>query len=349
MRARYASALVFAAALGACEQTNQALPFDAQDVVTKVVPAGAASTVSTPAGASVQFPSNSMPSNTTVSLTQVSAPTTVQQSGAPISGGFKLEPAGLTLNAPAQAEVKFAPGARSDAWLATVINVAGGEAREIASTRVDLNAGLVQAGISQLGTLAVVIPEPGAVVRLGDASSVRSAMSPVTGALLATGTDSVGTRCGGVNNRCTGLAVGASQNLRDKVRDAAALYPQIAGKLRISAGRASGELRLHTTLRVLLRSGATAENVTVNARVRPTTGSVVSEDASRIRITNVHFSVSGSGAGESGSAERVMTLDIPKGASNGSTSITRTFQMRNAAGQLEDASVSVTFPLTFFQ
>lgn len=369
MKSRVVSVLLLGAGLSACEQTNQSLPFSADDTkpTTKTVSPSQATTLSSAAGASVQFPTGSVSSSTTITLQPVAAPANTQLSGTAASTSFKLEPAGAQLAKPADAGLKFNAGAQAkDAWLASVVTSVGGKVRESGNTRVDVKTGLAETKISQLGTLTVVIPEPQAVVR-AQRSTVRPSLASAGSPLAALGTDSLVTRCGGPGNRCAQLSVSVSPNLLDKVQEAAAIYPHFDGALRINAGRAAGKVEAATSVRVLLPSGGTAENVELHASVEPTSRSVVTEDASRITITNVRFQVSGSATSSTAvrstsaaqrnvlindtgaSVDRIDTLVIPKGSSTGAISISRSFQIRNSAGRMEDAWVSVTLPARIHQ
>lgn len=351
MKQRILVGILLGTGLAACEQQSQSLPFnvDSAEPTVKTVSQSEAARVTTPGGASVHFPSGSVGSNTSVSLSTVTAPAAAAKSGTSVSSGFKLEPAGLELEKPASAELKFAPPSdAARAWLASVVNITPDGIQEIGNTRLDLRSGLADARVGTLGTLAVVIPDPSAVVLVQRSGAARS-ISALESELLPTGTDSVATECGDVDNRCADLSAAASENLLTLVEDAAAVYPRITGKLRISGVSATGEFNMATTLRLRLKSGASAENVDFAALIRPTSGTVVTETASEIRMTNVYFRISGGTGDQSGSHETIDTLVIPKGSSNGSITITRHFEIRNSADQLEDSFVKVTFPIQFYQ
>ena len=91
-----AAALVVAAG---CEQESQRLPFSVapEAPVTRSIPAGGG-TLSTAAGASVQFPAGAVAGGTTVSLASGAPAAGTQRSGTPVSPGFRLEPEGLSLS-----------------------------------------------------------------------------------------------------------------------------------------------------------------------------------------------------------------------------------------------------------
>lgn len=350
MKHRILVGLFAGAAVAGCQQDSQSLPFDVDggSETVKTVGTTAPVRITTGGGASVQFPAGSVASSTSISFASVSAPAAVQQSGTPVSGAFRVEPAGLRLEKAATAELKFTPTADSRAWLASVVNITPTGVQELGNTRLDLRAGIADAPFRTLGTLAVVVPDPSAVVRVQRRGASLN-VSATRADLLATGTDSLATDCGDPGNRCAGLSATASENLLSLVEEAAAVYPRITGRLRISGATASGEFNLATTIRVLLQSGASAESVDFEALIRPTATTVVTEDASEIRMTNVYFRIGAGNGSRTASRESVTTLVIPKGASNGSIAVTRTFQIRNAAQQLEDASVTLTFPAQFHQ
>lgn len=334
-------------ALAACEQSTQELPFSTDDVVQRTIP-GSGGLISTAAGAAVTFPSGTA-SGVQVQLQPVAAPAAASGSGDPVSQGYKLEPEGLALQERARADLKF-QRSTSDAWLASVVNTFGGRIVEHGDTRVDISTGIASTDIANLGTLTVVIPPPSALIRVTrrNAALTRGA-SLSTARLLAVGTDSVGLTCGAPNDRCTGITVTGTNNLLDRVEDAAAVYPEVEGTLRISGGRATGQVDLNTDIRVLLQSGQTAENVTVNALLRPTSSTVVTETASQIVLTNVFFRISGASGDASAAHEETTTLVITKRANDGVISISRSFELRDANGNLENARVTIEFPVEIHQ
>lgn len=348
MTQRMLYVLVLAAGVGGCEHESQPLPFsaDAVQATTKTV-SSAGAVMSTPAGASVQFPAGSMSTSTVVTLTPVAAPAAARPSGAAVSSGFQLEPAGTVLSASAGVDLKF--DAKVDparAWLASVVNVTPAGVREVGETRVDLATGLVRARIGELGTLSVVIPDPRAVYHV-PRSGVRARAAAST--LAATGTDSVVSRCGDAQSRCDGLTVSASSNLMGMVEDAAAVYPRIEGTLRIAGSGVSGGLTMSTAFRAQLKSGQSAENVVINGRIEPTAATRASETASELVFTQMLHHVAGSADSGSEAQQEIATLVVPKSGAAAAVTLTRTFQMRNSAGALEDASVSVTFPVQIHQ
>lgn len=314
-------------------------------MVERTVPS-TGGTVSTPAGASVSIPAGALSAPVAVRLTPVPAPA-LASSGAAASAGFQLEPAGTPLAEAATVALSF--DRRADAgraWLASLVNVTPSGVREIGDTRVDLSTGSVTGAIDQLGTLAVVIPDPRAVFQVRRAGSRSESPTVALLALAATGTDSVVVRCGDEANRCEGVVVTASANLLEKVEDAAAVYPRIDGVLRISGSSVSGRIDLATTLRA--RLAATAENVVIDGSITPTAGSVVSESSGALTFTAMRHSISGSADSGSNSEEVVTTLTIGKSGSP-TVTITRTFQIDDSAGQPESASVSVSFPVQIHQ
>lgn len=351
MNVRPLSVLLLGLSVSACEQTEQALPFttDGSAAVSKPVSAQGG-VVSTPAGASVAFPANAL-SGTTVSLAAVGSPAGAQKSGQSVSSGFALEPAGTALAAPAEVAVKFdAAAAGSRAWLASVVNVTPAGTRELPNTRVDLTTGTARTDISELGTLAVVVPAPDAVVELRRPGSASRAPSySVSGrVLLGDGsTDSVKVKCGKPDQRCSGVAVDASDNLLEMVDGAAAIYPQIEGALRVSGEQVTGNISLNTAFRAQLKSGRSSENVQVNlsnTRIEATASTTIREDGSRIVISNLRGLSNLPGQGGAAS------LTIQKnGAGSATISVVRRFDIRNEDGKLEPATVTVRFPVVIHQ
>jgi hypothetical protein len=349
MNARFVASLGLAFTFAACEQQSQTLPFsaDLEETVVRTISADESGSVTSAAGAAVRFPAGSLSEDTEISIKPVAPPAGIAGSGAPVSRGFQVEPAGLALARPALAELRIDPNIESArAWLASVVVVTADGFEEIGSTRLDLRAGLAEAPISRLGTLAVVIPEPRAVF-VTRSDEQASSLSAAPSNLLPIGTDSVVVDCGRRTTRCDGLSVSASVSLNDKVAQTAAVYPRVFGSLVIDGVGASGEIVVGSSVRLLLRSGATSENVEVQGLLRPTAATVVTEDASSITLTNVYFRVGG--GAEEAPSEGTRTLVIQKGVDAGFATFSRTFQLRNESDQLEDASVAITFPVQIHQ
>ncbi|MBW3627851.1 MAG: hypothetical protein KY464_01020 [Gemmatimonadetes bacterium] len=157
-------------------------------------------TLSTSAGASVEFPAGALEKSTPVTLAMVPSPP--QRSGAAVSSAFKLEPAGAMLARPASIELRFDASNASQAWLASVINVTGSAVQEVAETRVDASTGIVQAQIQQLGTLSAVLPEPAAVFGVESAGAAANRAPGASSTSVAPSIRGLRSRCGEVGNRC---------------------------------------------------------------------------------------------------------------------------------------------------
>lgn len=330
-----------------CEQESQPLPFSTstEAEVTRSIPATGA-TLSTAAGASVQFPAGAVDAGTVVSL-QAGVPAgEAQRSGTPVSTGYRLEPAGMTLARPAPVELRIQAARRDSLWLASVVNVSAGGVREHGGTRVDLATGVVRSRIGKLGTLTVVVPEAAAIVPIR--WGARMSAAPVRASLAAAGTDSVAADCGGPGSRCEGLSLEVSENLMNQVENAALVYPYVSGGLRIEGARASGSLHLSTSLRAQLRSGTAAEAVEVNAAVGPTEWTRVTETATQIVFSFMRFMVTGAAESDSAAQEQVADLVISKSGATSPVQITRIFWIDIGNG-LEMADVTVTFPVRIHQ
>jgi hypothetical protein len=354
MNARSLSVLLLGASLAACEQTEQSLPFStaAGEAVSRPVPAEGG-VVSTPAGASVAFPAGSL-SGTTVSIAPVAAPSAAAKSGASVSSGFALEPAGTALGEPAEVALKFDPAAAGErAWLASVVNVTPAGTRELPNTRVDLATGVARTDIAELGTVAVVVPAPEAVVELKRPGSASRAPSFARSGVVLAGdgaTDSVKVQCGQPDRRCSGVSVEASDNVLELVDGAAAIYPQIDqidGALRVVGEQVTGQISLNTAFRAQLKSGRSAENVQVNlsnTRIEATASTTIREDGARIVISGLR------GVSTAPGAPATASLTIQKtGAQSATIAVVRRFELRNSDGQLEPATVTVRFPVTIHQ
>lgn len=334
-----AAALV---ALVGCEQQSQSLPFDVAASVTRTV-GGQGGTVSTPAGASVSFPSGSVSGSVEVSVSATDAPSEVRAEGTPATEAFRLEPVGTSLSKPAELELRLSDS-DPHAWLATVVSSVNGVVRNYASTRVDLATGLVSAGIDQLGVVAAVIPPASAVFPVE--SRRAAALMPVARSSTSLSVEQVVVACGNPGTPCSGLTVTATQNLLDLVEEAAVVYPSIAGGFDVNGGDVSGSIAASASLRIKLESGQTSESVEVNAVLEPTAGTQVTETATDVIFTNVLHRISGATDSESATEEEVTTLVVPKSGAGGVVTIDRTFEIRNEDGDLEPARVTLTFPVS---
>lgn len=350
MNARALASTALVLTLAACEQQSQTLPFaaDLEQATVRTITASVAAVITSAAGISLHFPAGTVSDNTDISVTPVVAPASLAASGSPASRSFRVEPEELVLGRPASVEIKVDGEIDPPrTWLASLVVVTADGVEEIGSTRVDLRAGLAEAAIRRLGTVAVVIPDPRAVfvTRSGD---VQHSLTAETSNLLSTGTDSIVARCGGPAARCDGLSVSTSDNVAERVDFAAAVYPQLSGVLSIEGAQAYGEITLRSSVRLLLQSGATAESVEVHGLLRPTDATLVSEDASTITLTNVLVRVSGRAGSEEG-AGTIRTLVIQKSGEGGFVTFSRSFQLHDENDGLENASVDITIPVRIYQ
>jgi hypothetical protein len=335
--------LTLVAALAGCERQSQALPFSAEVATATQVINPAGGTVSTAAGASVEFPAGSLQGSTAVTLTTVAAP--AQQSGSPISTAFKLEPSGTVLAQPANVELRFDAKDASRAWLASVINVTANGVQEVAETRVDASTGIVEAQIQQLGTLAVVLPDPAAVFTVQSAGVAADRVPEVRTNTAAAAIRGLRSRCGEAGNRCAGLKISASDNILSQVGAVALLYPSIRAEMKIDNGLASGSVLLDSSVRIRLKGAKVSENVAIHAELTPTSATRVTETTSSLTLSNLRVRVSGRAQGVSEAVETIRDVTIPKQTGNGVLSITRSFDFRNSGGRLEPASFTVNLPL----
>lgn len=351
MKVRFLVGAALAVTLAACEQQSQTLPFsaDSDGATVRTASATEPSAITSPAGAALQFPAGAFDQAVEITVTPVAPPAAIAESGSPVSRGFQIAPAGLALNVPARVEIRLDDAVDpSRAWLASAVLFTADGVEEIGSTRLDLRARLAETSIRRLGTVALVIPDPRAVF-VTRSAEVQPALAPVATTLLPTGTDSAVASCGDSDERCEGLTVTASANLVDKVDQAAAVYPRVAGALRFAGLGASGEITLSSSVRLLLKSGATSEYVEVRGLLRPTDATVMTEDASSITLTNVYVRVSGSAGSGSGVVEETRTVVIEKGVDAGFVTFSRSFQLDDDQGVPGDASVAITFPVRIHQ
>lgn len=279
----------------ACEQAEQALPFEAVGaaVTRTVTPEGA--TVSTPQGASVQFPSGAFSAATEVTLTPV-APSAAPSAGT-LAGAaaFRLAPEETALGEEAAVALQLGGGVPRDrAWLASVLHATPAGTREIGTAGVDLSAGVVRVGIRALGTLTAVIPEPAAVVRAEPLASEAPAGAGVPHPLPLT--RSLRADCGAPGKRCA-IRVQASQGLLDAADSLAVVFPRQSGEIRIQGTTASGSLTLGASLRAKAGMTAAGAEVTVTAEATPETR--VTETDREVVLSNVRVTGTGAGMQES--------------------------------------------------
>lgn len=278
----------------ACEQAEQALPFEAVGaaVTRTVTPAGA--TVSTPHGASVQFPSGAFSAATEVTLTPV-APSAAASAAPAGAAAFRLAPEAAALGEEAAVTLQLGGGVpRERAWLASVLHATPGGTREVGAAGVDLSAGVVRVGIRALGTLTAVIPEPAAVVRAEPLASEAPAGAGVAHPVPLT--RSLRAECGAPGARCA-VRVQASQGLLGAADSLAVIFPTQSGEIRIQGTTATGTLTLAGSLRAKTGMTATGAEVTVTAEATPETR--VTETDREIVLSNVRVTGTGAGMQES--------------------------------------------------
>jgi hypothetical protein len=336
---RFAVVLPCFALIG-CEQGTQRLPFDADIQATATITAQGGS-LSTPAGAAIHFRPGSLASPLQVTLVPVGSPAAPAQFGTSDSQSFRIEPVGTVLTKPAELELKMTTRG-GQAWLASIVTVTNGQVVRTGSTRVDLSTGIVSGSVGQLGTVGVVIPDSKNIHRV----QLRPSLSfTPTLALSSATTDSVSISCGGLQAPCDGVSASASQNLLDQVEEAVVLYPAATGVLRLRSGPATGRITATASLRILMRSGQTAESVEIEALLEPTASTVVTETATEIHLSHVRHRIGGGGSTLNGAQEDIQTLVIPKSGSTGMVTIRRSFQIRTAGGALQTAQVTIGLPL----
>lgn len=225
---RSAAALALLA-LG-CEQEQQSLPFqlESEEPVTRTVSANQETVVSSPSGATLTLPPNSLPSGTQVTMTPQPTATSVgAPAGAPVIGGtvFGLSPTGTTLSEPASVDIRYPQQTLSPTQELGLIGVnnTGTEIAFMRRATVDLTSRVVSAKIETLGTVGALIapdvltpqagtaapPTGGPIASLvgagafGSAPVTYRASCSIVGATLCTGSSGV-------------VTVHVSQNIADR-------------------------------------------------------------------------------------------------------------------------------------
>ena len=322
-------------------------PGEGETTVATVTPQTGGSLTSS-AGASIRFPSGAFAQATDVSLAPATAPE-ADATGTSVSRGFEITPGGAELEAPASVELTFDREADpSRSWLAALRLVTPEGVQEVGDTWVDLNAGLVEGRISTLGTMAVVLPDPDAVFVSGRAGAAAS-LAPLTMALLPTGTDSVTVDCGSREGRCADLTLASTDDLWERFTLAAAIFPKVKGGLKLEGGRATGEITLTSSIRLLLPSGASAVNLKMHGVLRPTDATRVVEDENTITLTNTRVQVGSRPDGADG--PEVVTRDfvITKSGGRGFAALSRSVTLPDQGNGPERTSISVNFPVQIHQ
>lgn len=294
MNRRNASLLGLGLVLGACDQQEQHLTFDAAGAtVTQTVPA-TGGTISTSAGASVAFPQGALTQATAITLTAGAQPASTA-SGTPVgTSSFRLTPEGAELHKPAEVTLRIG-GNPADAWLASVLNTTPSAAQEIGAADVDLSAGLLRARVSTLGTLTAIVPEKAAVVQAEPLASAQRTTDLATrsaGASSFAATRSLEGRCGEAGNRCA-IRVQASESLHQLAQGIAVVFPSIRGRIDIAGARASGKIALTGAFRT--RLGKAGNGARIDVVVEPTPSTLVTETATEVVLTDVRVTASGAG------------------------------------------------------
>lgn len=322
-------------AVGCAEQQDQTLPFDPEPAsVTRTVPV-AGGFVSTPAGASIEFPAGAFGAEQSVTLAPQAVPAALSASGRAVSPHAFAVSSSAALALPARAEVSFRPAGDS-AWLASLASVSAAGVVEHADTRVDVSSGIASAPLAALGTVAVVIPPAGAVFPLsGSQPAPPSGVSSPAAAQRLLAADSLVVSCGGPADRCDGLSIRVSDNLLGRVRRAAVVYPTLQGTLRLQDGQVVGSVRLSAAFRAELAGGMTAENVRL-------------DEAFPFRVAVAPagslpaFSRFAAAAGES------VSLYVPETGSPRAT-VRHDLQIPGESGEMESASIEISFPFAVHQ
>lgn len=329
--------------LSACEQTTQVSPLDAITAqVTRTV-SDQATTLSSPAGVSVQIPAGALPAGTEVQLSTVAAPTAHPSGATASKHTFRLAPAGLVLGEPARVDVKL-DASTAEPWLASLVLSTPDGVTEDGMAQVDLAARTLEGSIGTMGTVAALIPESAAVIRAQRISTLRAAQSASVKASVGpvqAPTREIRGNCGAPAKRCTGLSLAVSDNLFAVSQTIAAVYPQLEGSLRINGTRASGQLALRTPLRMKVSANKVI-SLPGRITVRATPETVVSETEGRITFSGMQ--VAGS-LGSEGRESAVATVVITHEGSQARVELDQEFLTRMGTGRLEKARVVASVPL----
>lgn len=337
MKRRFLPLLLSLGAFGCAEQQDQLLPLAPDPApITRTVPAGGG-IVSTTAGASIHFPAGAFSGDQTVSLTTQSVPAALARSGRVISEhAFLVEPAGVRLGAPARAQLRFDAPTGDSTWLAALVAVGPSGVTEYAATRVDATAGIASAQISDLGTLALVIPTADAIFSLSGAQAEPPSNTPSAAtAQRLLQADSIRIRCGTPADRCDGLAIRASGNLLERVDRAAIVLPVLDGALRLENGEIRGSVSVKAAFRARLADGRLAENVRIDESFQ-----------FRVALPPVG-SYPGFSRSAAGAAEGTASIHFPENG-NPVATVRHQIQLPGESGTTETASIAISFPFEVY-
>ncbi len=154
---------VAAAALliAGCQQTDQQLPFElaeGEGATLSIGPSGGTLTV--PPSFSLEFPTGSLPTSTSVSATPLISEPFPQDAGEPVPGtAFAVGPVGTALGEPARVEMAVDPKlleVAEDILLSIAVQRATGEISTFEST-YDVTNGILVAEVDELGPMAAVV------------------------------------------------------------------------------------------------------------------------------------------------------------------------------------------------
>jgi len=144
-----------------CQQTDQQLPFElaeGEGATLSIGPAGG--TLSVPPSFSLEFPTGSLPTSTSVSAMPLITDPFPQDAGGPVPGtAFDVGPVGTTLGEPARVEMAVDPTLLElgeDVLLSIAVQRATGEVSTFEST-YDLTNGVLVAEVDELGPMAAVV------------------------------------------------------------------------------------------------------------------------------------------------------------------------------------------------
>ena len=327
--------------LGACEQTDQELPFGTgtQKVTRPVSSTGV--TISSSSGASVQIPAGALPEGTPVTLTPAAAPSQTPSGTSAGTHVFHLEPAGAALATPATADLSIQKG-HASAWLASLVLTTPSGTVESGDAGVDLANGIVRGEIRTLGTLSAVFPEAAAVIRARPLSEIPPSLAPDNSAgQVSVPTRSLRVQCGEAGNRCSELLVGVSSNLLSMVDTAAVVFPRLSGEIRIEGGKATGAITLVAPVRVRLGSRTSAVTIPGQITAEPTAATGVTETQGKVTLTNVR--VRGKSGAETG--ETLVTLTVGYSGSKATIRLEHSLEATLSAGKRETVTVAGQIPL----
>jgi hypothetical protein len=296
--------------LAACQPDEQTLPFETSSTasVSQTI-SSSGGLISTPAGASLLFPSGSLAASTTVTITPTAPSAIASALGTVLAtNAMAITPVGAQLVVPGVFETQIQT-TNPNAWLGAVLLEAGAIRKVYANASIDLNNGILHTNIDRLGTLTPFVAPAAArfpVTKFVASAAVHTSLD-LPADLAANGAKTVSKNCGGFTAAgayipCAGITATATQNVIDKYGAVEGLFPMINGTLTfasdptVAPAVVTGGIDASTNYRVAASApGGSASTLDLFITVAPTAATRATQVGSTLTLTNVNTTMSWTG------------------------------------------------------